>query len=166
MTGAINALLAATSTKSSGSSATFVIFLVLIALVGYFLLIRPQKQRQRKQREQQSAVALGDEILTVGGVVGRVIAVDADRVTILSGGDTVGFPAAGSEPSRLVLVRNAVARKIEPPLPSSADDDERAADHDADGAPTMNGEHGYEGHADAGVDGDAAEGAEGEGTSQ
>src|SRR5487761_1426379 len=98
-----------TSSKpaSSGGSATFVIFLVLIALVGYFLLIRPQKQKQRRQREQQSNVGVGDEVLTVGGIVGKVIAVDADRVTILSGGDTVGFPAVGSEPTRLVLVRNA-----------------------------------------------------------
>lgn len=116
-------LLAATSKKTSGSSATFIVFLVLIALVGYFLLIRPQKQKQRRQREQQSNVGVGDEVLTVGGIVGKVIAVDADRVTILSGGDTVGFPAVGSEPTRLVLVRNAIARKIEPVVaePPSAD---------------------------------------------
>ncbi len=162
MTGAIHVLLAAatTSTKSSGSSTTFVIFLVLIALVGYFLLIRPQKQKQRRQREQQSAVAVGDEILTVGGIVGRVVAVEADRVTILSGGDTVGFPAAGSEPTRLVLVRNAVARKIEPPLPGPMDDDGHSSDYDADGAPTMNGD------APAGGSAESAESAESEGTSQ
>jgi len=116
VTGALSLLLAASSGKSTSSSggATFIIFLVLIAFVGYFLLIRPQKQKQRRQREQQQQIGVGDEILTVGGIVGRVVAVDADRVTVVSGGDTVGFPAVGSEPTRLVLVRNAISRKLEP----------------------------------------------------
>ncbi len=107
-------LVAATKKPTSSGSSTFIIFLVLIAVVGYFLLIRPQKQRQRRQREQQSNIGVGDEVLTVGGIVGRVIALDGEHVTILSGGDTVGFPAVGNEPTRLVLVRNAISRKIEP----------------------------------------------------
>ncbi|MGH9046003.1 MAG: preprotein translocase subunit YajC, partial [Acidimicrobiales bacterium] len=82
---------------------------------GYFLLLRPQKQKKRRQLEQQKNVSVGDEVLTVGGIVGRVIGVDADRITILSGGDTVGFPAVGNEPTRLVLVKSAVSRKLEPP---------------------------------------------------
>ncbi len=141
MTGALQALLAASSTKSSSSSTTFIVFLVLIALVGYFLLIRPQRQKQRRQREQQSAIGVGDEVLTVGGIVGKVTAIDADRVTILTGGDTVGFAAAGSEPTRLVLVRNAIARKIEPPLPdvSSEADDEGEGTEVADGSQTFDG---------------------------
>jgi len=143
MTGAISALLAASSGKTTSSSGgtTFIIFLVLIALVGYFLLIRPQKQKQRRQREQQQTVGVGEEVLTVGGIVGRVVAVDADRVTIVSGGDTVGFPAAGSEPTRLVLVRNAISRRIEPLVPDAA-----AAD--------LSGE-GDEGYAVTGDDGAA-----------
>ncbi len=141
MTGALQALLVASSTKSSSSSTTFIVFLVLIALVGYFLLIRPQRQKQRRQREQQSAISVGDEVLTVGGIVGKVTAIDADRVTILTGGDTVGFAAAGSEPTRLVLVRNAIARKIEPPLPdvSSEADDEGEGSEVADGSQTFDG---------------------------
>lgn len=139
MTGALTAILpelfAASSKKtSSGGSSTFIIFLVLIAVVGYFLLLRPQKQKQKRQREQQQNVSVGDEILTVGGIVGRVIAVDADRITILSGGDTVGFPAVGNEPTRLVLVKNAVSRKIEPPTGpmDEAVDEDRDDDEDED----------------------------------
>jgi preprotein translocase subunit YajC len=113
VTGALTHVLLVAATKSSGSS-TFIIFLVLIALVGYFLLLRPQQQKAKRQRAQQSNIAVGDEVVTVGGIVGRVIALDADRVTLLSGEDTVGFPAVGNEPTRLVLVRNAVARKVEP----------------------------------------------------
>lgn len=179
MTAAMTALLAASSSKSSGGS-TFIIFLVGIALVGYFLLIRPQKQRARRQKEQQSQIGVGDEIVTVGGIVGRVIAVDADRVTILSGEDTVGFPAVGNEPTRLVLVRNAISKKIEPPV--LADGDQAATDEagtedgsygnfdspeDADGHLHTNGIAEGNGHASA-TGGDwsteGAQSAENEGT--
>ena len=146
-------LLAATSSKSSSGSSTFLIFLVLIAVVGYFLLVRPQKQKARRQREQQSAVSVGDEVLTVGGIVGRVTAVDADRITILSGVDTLGFAAVGSEPTRLVLVRNAIARKLEPVTTSDAEDgaDEEGEEQEgeaaetgsAHGAASTNGAGGY-----------------------
>ena len=146
MTGALTHVLLVAATKPSSSSSTFIIFLVLIALVGYFLLLRPQQQKAKRQRAQQSNIAVGDEVVTVGGIVGRVIALDADRVTLLSGEDTVGFPAVGNEPTRLVLVRNAVARKVEPtvmaPDPSDADDagtgtasyDDEHDEHDEHGA--------------------------------
>jgi preprotein translocase subunit YajC len=169
MTGALYALLAASSSAkpSSSSGTTFIVFLVLIALVGYFLLIRPQKQKQRRQREQQSAVGVGDEVVTVGGIVGKVIAVDPDRVTILSGGDTVGFPAVGNEPTRLVLVRNAISRKVDPPLPDTAPDGlEDSSDREAaDGAEASDGAQAFDGHLNghAGTVGNgSAEGVESE----
>lgn len=169
---AVQALLLASSSKSSSTSSssfTFIIFIVLIFAVGYFLLIRPQKQRARKQREQQSAIGVGDEIVTVGGIVGRVVAVDPERITIVTGADTVGFAAAGNEPARLVLVRNAIGRKIEPPVLADPDEDEgHHAEHDGmsyglngsdyDGHDDVSG---YDGH-DAGA-GDANEQGAGEG---
>jgi preprotein translocase subunit YajC len=142
-------LLAASSSKSSSSSSfTFIIFLVLIAAVGYFLLIRPQKQRARRQQAQQSNIGVGDEIQTVGGIVGRVVAIDTEHVTVVSGEDTVGFAAVGNQPTRLVLVRNAIARKIEPVVEEPVNDEYDAYDeHD---------EH-DDGHP-AGGDGRSAEG--------
>lgn len=108
---------------SSGSSVTFVIFLVVIGVIGYFFLLRPQQQKARRQRQQASEIAVGDEILTVGGIVGRVVELDSERVTVVSGGEVAGAATNGSQPTRLVLVRNAIARKIEPPpdvaVPSS-----------------------------------------------
>lgn len=167
MTDVITALLMAATKKPSSGSATFIIFLVLIALVGYFLLIRPQKQRQRRQREQQSNIGVGDEIVTVGGIVGRVIALDAEHVTILSGGDTVGFPAAGNEPTRLVLVRNAIARKIEPRVEPDQSEDEDAGETSEAEQHSSNGYGQIDYGDDHGFDHDASEGAsaESEGTS-
>lgn len=170
MTSVITALLMAATKKTSSGSATFIIFLVLIAVVGYFLLIRPQKQRARRQKEQQSNIGVGDEVLTVGGIVGRVTALDGEHVTILSGGDTVGFPAVGNEPTRLVLVRNAIARKIEPHVEPDPIGDEDPTEHEepsANGAPSY-GELDFDDHSTQnGHDATSAEGAsaESEGTS-
>ncbi len=152
MTGALFALLTASSSKtpSSSGSTTFIIFLVLIAVVGYFLLIRPQKMKQRRQRQQQQEIGVGDEILTVGGIVGKVVALDADRVTILTGGETVGFAAVGSEPTRIVLVRNAIARKVEPALPDAPGD---ASEEDSNGTGDFDGAGGFDGHLDSHMNG-------------
>jgi preprotein translocase subunit YajC len=164
-------LLAATKKASSSSSATFIVFLLLIAVVGYFLLIRPQKQRQRRQREQQSNIGVGDEVVTVGGIRGRVVAMDAEHVTVVTGEDTVGFAAADSQPHRIVLVRNAIARKIEPrvdPMPGETDaseDEESSADPSGNGYGEI--DFGDDRVADNGHDAASAEGAsaESEGTS-
>ncbi len=122
-------LLVASSGKSTGSdsSVTFIIFLVVIGLVGYFLLLRPQQQRARRQRQQQSDISVGDEILTVGGIVGTVLEIDDERVTIITGLDQSGARGVdgtgpGVQPTQLVLVRNAIARKIEPTVPSQPDE--------------------------------------------
>jgi len=107
-------LVVATTTKSSSSSFTFILFLVVIGLAGYFLLLRPQKQKARRQRAVQSDIGVGDEILTVGGIVGTVLDIDSERVTIVTGLDPTDPTASAGHPTRMVLVRNAIARKIEP----------------------------------------------------
>ncbi|QGU33880.1 preprotein translocase subunit YajC [Thermochromatium tepidum] len=46
--------------------------LVLFAVVFYFLLIRPQAKRQKEHRKMVESLAKGDEIITLGGMVGRI----------------------------------------------------------------------------------------------
>ncbi len=117
----------ATKTKSSSSSAITLLVLVAIAAAFYFLLIRPQQQRSRKQRDLQSKVDVGDEVLTIGGIVGTVLSMDDDRVTILTGADP---DDADGRPVRLEFVRNAIARKIEPTV--AADDHEEGGGESSD----------------------------------
>jgi preprotein translocase subunit YajC len=59
----------------------FVIILVLLALM-YFLMIRPQRARQRKQAETLNSVAPGDEIVTIGGIYGDVVEVDDEKLVV------------------------------------------------------------------------------------
>lgn len=55
-----------------------------IAII-YFLLIRPKVQQERKHREQLTQVKRGDEIVTAGGLVGEVVHIKDDRVTVKTG---------------------------------------------------------------------------------
>lgn len=52
--------------------------LLLIGVVFYFLLIRPQNQRRRAQMEMQSAIEVGDEVVTTAGIYGTITDIDDD----------------------------------------------------------------------------------------
>jgi len=67
----------------------------------YFLLIRPQRQQQKRHREMIQDLRRGDEVSTVGGIVGRIVHIKEDRITIKTAEDT-----------RLVVERDKVARKM------------------------------------------------------
>ncbi|TFG66155.1 MAG: preprotein translocase subunit YajC [Gemmatimonadales bacterium] len=54
----------------------------------YFLLIRPQKKQQKAHDQMVANLAKGDEIVTVGGIVGLIIHLTEDRITIKTAGDT------------------------------------------------------------------------------
>lgn len=58
--------------------------LVPILMFGlvYLLLIRPQQQRVRAQRELVAGLEVGDEVVTVGGMLGRVVALEEDVVSV------------------------------------------------------------------------------------
>lgn len=57
------------------------LFPVALLAIFYFLLIRPQQQRQKAQREMMNALSVGDEILTVGGIYATVVDV-AERLRV------------------------------------------------------------------------------------
>ena len=48
------------------------IFIILLFVVFYFLLIRPQNKRQKEHREMVANLSVGDEVVTAGGVLGKV----------------------------------------------------------------------------------------------
>ena len=71
-----NSLFAAES--SGGSGITSLLILMLIPLAMYFLLIRPQKRRQRDALALQKAMEVGDEVMTTSGIYGFVTGFDGD----------------------------------------------------------------------------------------
>jgi preprotein translocase subunit YajC len=55
---------------------------VLLLVVFYFLLIRPQNKRAKEQKEMLSKVAAGDEVATTGGILGKVVEVGEQFLTV------------------------------------------------------------------------------------
>ena len=61
--------------------------LVIIIVLFYFLLIRPQRKRDKAEREMRNSIAVGDEISTIGGFIGRVVNIKDDVLIIESSND-------------------------------------------------------------------------------
>lgn len=61
-----------TGTQHQGGFLSLLPMLILIALVFYFLMVRPQKKRAKQQKSLMEKLAVGDEIVTIGGIVGKL----------------------------------------------------------------------------------------------
>ena len=63
--------------------------LLMVALFGvmYFVMIRPQKKKQKEEQQMRDAIQSGDEITTIGGICGRVVTVKEDSLVIETGAD-------------------------------------------------------------------------------
>ncbi len=79
--------------------------LMYAAILGifYFLLIRPQRKKEKETQEMRKSLVVGDEILTIGGIYGKVINIKDDTITIEIGADKV----------KLKIAKWAIGRKIE-----------------------------------------------------
>src|SRR5688500_13718785 len=84
-----------------------------VAILGamWLLLIRPQQKRAKAQRDLLSALEVGDQVVTVGGIVGQITELTDRELTIRS------------ENSELRLVRGAIGSRIDPETPAGVEDD-------------------------------------------
>lgn len=94
----IDALLMA---PREGGNPLLILTLQMVAIfaIFYWLLIRPQRKEQQRHREMIQALRKGDEVVTVGGVIGSIVHLAEDRITIKTGDNT-----------RIVVERSKVAR--------------------------------------------------------
>ncbi|MFI3226696.1 MAG: preprotein translocase subunit YajC [Clostridia bacterium] len=63
--------------------------IILMVFILYFFMIKPQKRKEKSVQDMRNALEVGDYVTTIGGVIGRVVAVREDQVTIESGADRV-----------------------------------------------------------------------------
>lgn len=63
--------------------------LLLVAFIAliYFMMIRPQKKKEKADNEMRESLKVGDEIMTIGGVVGKIIKISDKTVIITTGAD-------------------------------------------------------------------------------
>lgn len=75
--------------REGGNSGTiFMVQMVLIFAIFYFLLLRPQAKERRRHEDMIKGVKKGDEIVTNGGIIGKVVHVEEKRLTIKTGENT------------------------------------------------------------------------------
>ena len=64
-----------------------VVYLALIVGAMYFLMIRPQRKKQKEEKQMRENLQVGDEIITIGGIHGRVIAIKEEELVVESKSD-------------------------------------------------------------------------------
>jgi preprotein translocase subunit YajC len=147
-------LLGATAKKTTSSSPILLIF-VVIAAGFYFLIYRPQQRKAKALREQTKSWDVGDEVLTAGGIVGHIIDIDDDRVTLET---SVG--------ASFVVLKQYILRTLEEPEPAESEDE---SDFDEEDVGEYDGEDEHEAISGGAAEeepeaGDEPGGTEAEGT--
>ena len=72
-----------------GSSAYTLVMIVVLVAVFYLFMIRPESKRKKQQDEMRSNLRKGDQITTIGGVVGRIVKIEEDTLIIETSEDRV-----------------------------------------------------------------------------
>ena len=80
--------LAETATPTQGMGSMLFLMVGMLVLL-YFMMIRPENKRKKEAEQMRSAVKNGDEITTIGGIVGTVVNVKEDKIVIETGADQV-----------------------------------------------------------------------------
>lgn len=70
--------------------------IMLVAMLGifYFMMIRPENKRKKEAEQMRSSLKVGDEIVTIGGIHGKVVDVKDDKFVIETGADRVRIELA------------------------------------------------------------------------
>ena len=66
-----------------------IIMMVVMVAVFYFMLIRPENKRKKEADEMRASVRVGDEIITIGGICGKIVDVKENKIVIETGADRV-----------------------------------------------------------------------------
>ena len=91
-----------------GGSFSFLLPLLLLGGLMYFLIIRPQRKRMRNQRQVAAALEIGDQVKTIGGLLGVVVGLGDDWVVL------------GIEDGRVRVQRSGIAGRVGPDNPSDS----------------------------------------------
>ena len=83
------AFLTTTDPAAAGGMLTSVLSLGLILVVFYFFILRPQQKRDKEATKMRSSLQVGDDVITIGGIVGTICKVDESTIVIETSADRV-----------------------------------------------------------------------------
>ena len=79
---------------------TMILMLVGLLVVMYFVMIRPQKKQEKEQNNMRNNLAVGDEITTIGGIIGRVVSIKEETCVI----------ETSHERTKIRILKSAISR--------------------------------------------------------
>lgn len=82
---------------------TFALPLILLAAL-YFIMIRPQRKMEKETREMQNSLQIGDEVITIGGIVGIVLRVEENTKTVVL--------ETGSDRLKIRMMQDAIKENV------------------------------------------------------
>ena len=85
----IHFLEATATSGAAGGMGSSIIMIVAMIGIFYFMLIRPENKRKKEAEQTRNSVKTGDEITTIGGIVGKVVNVKEDKIVIETSADQV-----------------------------------------------------------------------------
>lgn len=77
-----------------------IIFLLAMVIFFYFMILRPQKKRQTEYKNMLDKIKVGDNIVTIEGIHGKIIKIEEDKVYILTG---------TNKKTKLVMLKTAIS---------------------------------------------------------
>ena len=81
--------LEAAATTGVGGGMPMILMIVIMFAVFYFFVIRPENKKKKKAEEMRNSLSLGDEIITIGGMIGKIVQITEDTITFETGEDRV-----------------------------------------------------------------------------
>lgn len=100
------AFLMAAAPAAEGQQANPIVGLLpifLVFVVFYFFMIRPEKKKNKQITEMRDSLRVGDEVVTIGGIIGKITNVNGDQITLETGADR----------SKVKMMRWAIGSKTE-----------------------------------------------------
>ena len=79
---------------ATGSSWTMIVMIVAMIAIFYFFLIRPENKKKKQAEEMRSSLSVGDQITTIGGIIGRIVMVKSDSIVFETSEDRVRMEVA------------------------------------------------------------------------
>ncbi len=76
---------AATAGAGAGGMIQFVVMMVVLFAIMYFMIIRPQKKREKLTKEMLAGLIVGDKIVTIGGIEGKITQIKDESLVIETG---------------------------------------------------------------------------------
>ena len=76
-----------TGASTAGSGVMTIVMLVAMVAIFYFFMYRPQKKQEKETNEMRNNLQVGDEITTIGGIIGKVVSIKEETVLIETGHD-------------------------------------------------------------------------------